>query len=83
MEKMSDIIKKNRDVSLFVGIFLVAFLIMTIFWISRKGTFSLEEEVNRVVIDCPETSKLGQTIECDISLVMVDSTKVYSINANL
>lgn len=82
MEKMSNIIKKNRDVSLFVGIFLVAFLIMTIFWISRKGTFSLEEEVNRVVIDCPETSKLGQTIECDISLVMVDSTKVYSINAN-
>lgn len=82
MEKMSNIIKKNRDVSLFVGIFLVAFLIMTIFWISRKGTFSLEEEVNRVVIECPETSKLGQTIECDISLVMVDSTKVYSINAN-
>lgn len=82
MEKMSNIIKKNRDVSLFVGIFLVVFLIMTIFWISRKGTFSLEEEVNRVVIECPETSKLGQTIECDISLVMVDSTKVYSINAN-
>lgn len=82
MEKIINSIKKNREISIFISIFAVMFLIMAVFWISRKGTFSLDEEEKRLVIECPETASLGQTVECDISLIMDNSTKVYSINAN-
>ena len=74
-------IKKNSTVSLCITVFIILLLVMTIFWISKKGTFSIDEK-NSVVIECPSVFERGKTIECDVSLVMVDSTKVYSINAN-
>lgn len=81
MGRTIEFIKKNSTVSLCITVFIILLLVMTIFWISKKGTFSIDEK-NSVVIECPSVFERGKTIECDVSLVMVDSTKVYSINAN-
>ena len=81
MGRTIEFIKKNSTVSLCITVFIILLLVMSVFWISKKGTFSIDEK-NSVVIECPSVFERGKTIECDISLVMVDSTKVYSINAN-
>ena len=80
MKKMVKFVKKNLTVSLIGTTFALILLIMTVFWINRKGTFSVEDE-NKLVLDCDKVFITGDTVECDVSLVVDNKTKIYSVNA--
>lgn len=80
MKKIVKFVKKNLIVSLIGITFTLMLLIMTVFWINRKGTFSIEDE-NKLVLDCDKVFVAGDTVECDISLVVDNKTKIYSVNA--
>lgn len=80
MKKISKYVKKNMTVSLISATFVLLLLIMTAFWINRKGTFSIDDE-NKLVLDCDKSFVAGDTVECDVSLVVDNKTKIYSVNA--
>ena len=82
MGKIIKFVKENYILSICIAAFIVLLIIMTILGIFRRGTFSIEEDVNKLVLECPKVFSYGDTVECDVSLEIVDNTKVLSLNAN-
>ena len=82
MKKVKELFNKNRIVSIFIIVFVLLLLIMSIFWLSKKGTFGYSVLVGDIVIDCPSVVSGGQTVSCDVRLESVNPMAVYSINAN-
>ena len=82
MGKVIKFVKENYILSICIIAFIVLLIMMTILGIFRRGTFSIEEDVNKLVLECPKVFSYGNTVECDVSLEIVDNTKVLSVNAN-
>ena len=82
MKKMVKIINKNRVVSSFIIISFSLILIMSVFWISNKGTFSINSEDVSVTFNCPSVVNKGDVVNCDLMLNINNPTTVYSVNAN-
>ena len=82
MTKVVNFIKKNIVLCVCFISFIILFIVMTFLGAFKKGTFSLDDEKNKIVISCPTTFSAGEVVECDVSLSLVDNSVVYSVNAN-
>ena len=82
MTKVVDFIKKNIVLCVCFISFIILFIVMTFLGAFKKGTFSLDDETNKIIISCPATFNAGEVVECDVSLSLVDNSVVYSVNAN-
>ena len=82
MRKLIAFVRKNLVLSVCFISFVFMFGIMLGVGAFKKGTFSLDEEENKVIITCPGSFNAGEVIECNIHLSLVNNTTIYSVNAN-
>lgn len=59
-------IKKNKYISIGIMLFIIIMVIILIF-VTKNSTYAINS-TDYVNITCPETSKAGETISCDISV---------------
>lgn len=59
-------IKKNKYISIGIILFIIIMVIILIF-VTKNSTYAINS-TDYVNITCPETSKAGETISCDISV---------------
>lgn len=76
---MKSIVKENYKLVVSGSIIIGLMLIMGIIWIN-KGTFSVDEVENGLVISCPGAVSPGEEVTCNIR-ANVKNTTVTAINA--
>ena len=67
MNKLLDLMKKNKKVSTCLLVTILVFgVVITL--IVNRGTYSNDENVDSLIIDCPDTVLPGSELECSIIL---------------
>lgn len=79
MSKLLEIVKKNKELSIYLSIILVMFVVMFILFLNR-GTYSVDEDVDSLSIDCSSKVAKGGEIDCSIVLNSV-TMNAYGISA--
>ena len=67
MSKMLNLIKENKNMVTYLLIMFFGFSFMIIMFLSR-GTYSVDENVDSLIIDCSEKVAKGGEINCSINL---------------
>ena len=82
MKKKKDntILQDNYMMIVISSIIVGLMLLMGIVWIN-KGTYSIEEKTNGLIVNCPEVASPKEEIECKV-YARVKDNKILSINAN-
>ena len=79
MEKIFTFLKKNYLIATFMVAFIVLVIFMVVFWIGKKGTFSLDAN-NYINLVCPDGARASESVEC--SVYLTSNKTVLSVNAN-
>ena len=82
MKKKKDntILQENYDMIVISSIIIGLMLLMGIIWIN-KGTYSMEDGTNGLIVSCPKVASPKEEIECKV-YAKVGDNKILSINAN-
>ena len=83
MSKMLNLIKDNKNMVTYLLIMFFGFAFMIIMFLSR-GTYSVDENVDSLIIDCSEKVAKGGEIACSINLNSVSlNTTGISVKYNV
>ena len=79
MKKKKDntILQENYDMIVISSIIIGLMLLMGIIWIN-KGTYSMEDGTNGLIVSCPKVASPKEEIECKV-YAKVGDNKILSI----